>query len=232
MKCVALIPARGGSKRFPRKNVVTFFGRPIISYSIQVGLESGCFDKVIVSTDDDEIASIGLRYGANVDRRPSSLGTDTATVHEVCLEFLKRQRCEGVTWDILCCLYATAALTTVDDVRCAVALIEPGICDFAMGVSLADRYIDQALMDMGCGFLQRKWTDDVERRLERATPYWFSNGSVYAVWVPSFEKSESFYGPTLKGRFMPRGRSVDIDEPEDLELAKFYFSKRVEQTES
>ena len=225
MRCVAMIPARGGSKRFPRKNIVEFFGHPIIAYSIRTATESHCFDKVFVSTDDDQIEEICKSYGASVDRRSPALGQDDATVAEVCLDFLERQDAEGATWDILCCLYATAALTIPDDVRAVVSLIDPDICEFAMGVSQADRYVYQALMSVGNGFLKRRSTDPVEKNMEVACPYWYSNGSVYAVWVTAFKKTGCFYGPNLKGHFMPRDRSVDLDRPEDLELAKFYYSK-------
>ena len=226
MRRIAIIPARGGSKRFPRKNIAKFFGRPIIYYTIRAALESGCFDKIVVSTDDDEIESISSCYGVDVDRRPSRLGADTATVREVCLDFLSRQRSEGMEWDILCCLYATAALRTSEDVRCVLSLIEPSVCDFAMGVSQADRYVHQALVGSEHGFLEPLWIDCVESRSEAAETYWFSNGTAYAVWVPAFEKTGSFYGPSLRGHFMPRSRSVDIDRPEDLELAQFYFAKQ------
>ena len=226
MRRVAIIPARGGSKRFPRKNIVPFFGHPIISYTIRAALESRCFDKIVVSTDDDEIGEIGMRYGANVDRRPAALGADTAKVRDVCLDFLKRQRSEGIEWDIMCCLYATAALRTPDDIQGVVSLIEPGLCEFAMGVSQADRYIHQALIRMDDGFLKPKWPDLVETGDGESTSYWFSNGTTYVVWVPTFEATETFYGPNLKGYFMPRGHSVDIDEPGDLDVARYFFSTR------
>ena len=226
MQCVAIIPARGGSKRFPRKNIVPFFGHPIISYTIRSALESCCFASVVVSTDDDEIETIGLRYGASVDRRPVDLGADAATVRDVCLDFLKRQRAEGFSWDVLCCLYATAVLRTSDDIRRVVSLIEPGICEFVMGVSQADRYVHQALVRTDDGFLKPKWPGLVEQRSDKLASYWFSNGTTYAVCVPAFEATGSFYGSNLKGYLMPQNRSVDIDTPEDLERAKFYYSAR------
>ena len=225
MRRLAIIPARGASKRFPRKNIAPFFGHPIISYTIRASIETGCFNKVIVSTDDNEIESVGLRYGASVDRRPIALGADTATVREVCLDFLRRQRQRGIEWDILCCLYATAALRTSDDIRQVLSLIEPGTCEFAMAVSRADRHIHQALTRLSDDFLKPKWNNLVERRSQETDEHWFSNGTTYAVWVPAFEAAGSFYGPSLRGHFMPRERAIDIDHPEDLELAKFYFSR-------
>ena len=110
-KCIAVIPARGGSKRIPKKNIKDFFGKPLIAYSIEVALQSKLFDKVIVSTDDTEIASIAKEYGAHVPfLRPKELSDDfsgTDVVIEHTLNFLKQ---EGEIFDFCCTIYATAPL--------------------------------------------------------------------------------------------------------------------------
>ena len=92
---VAIIPARGGSKRLPRKNVLPFNGRPVIEYTIEAAIQSGCFDRVIVSSEDDEILGIAAAANAEVDRRSNELGSDTATVAEVCADFLRRESSNG-----------------------------------------------------------------------------------------------------------------------------------------
>ena len=108
-KAVAIIPARGGSKRIPRKNIKDFFGKPLIAYSIEVALKSKLFDKVIVSTDDEEIAKIAIEYGAIVPfLRPKELSDDfagTGAVVNHALEYLKEQ---GEIYDFVCTIYATA----------------------------------------------------------------------------------------------------------------------------
>ncbi|QKF78803.1 pseudaminic acid cytidylyltransferase [Arcobacter defluvii] len=107
--CVAIIPARGGSKRIPRKNIKDFFGKPLIAYSIEVALKSNLFDKVIVSTDDEEIAQISKKYGATVPfLRPKKLSDDftgTGAVVNHALEYLKSV---GEDYDFICTIYATA----------------------------------------------------------------------------------------------------------------------------
>jgi len=226
MRRVAIIPARGGSKRFPGKNIALFCGQPIIAYTIQSASSSGCFDNIVVSTDDDEVEDIVRHYGADVDRRPAALAVDEAKVQDVCLEFLKRQRIEGNTWDVMCCLYATAALQTADDIRGVISLIKPGSCEFAMGVSQTDRYVHQALIPTGQGYLKPKWPEMVEQKAQESDSYWFSNGTTYAVWIRSFEEGGSFYGPSLKGYFMPREHAVDIDTLADLRLAEYFYSSR------
>lgn len=108
-KCIAIIPARGGSKRIPRKNIKDFFGKPLIAYSIEAALDSGLFEKVIVSTDDQEIAEIAIKYGAKVPfMRPKELSDDHTVTKDVidhALNFLKER---GEEYDYLCTIYATA----------------------------------------------------------------------------------------------------------------------------
>ncbi|MEA1956690.1 MAG: pseudaminic acid cytidylyltransferase [Campylobacterota bacterium] len=110
-KAIAIIPARGGSKRIPRKNIKDFFGKPLIAYSIEVALKSKLFDKIIVSTDDEEIASIAKKYGAEVPfLRPKKLSDDfsgTGVVVNHAIEYLKNQ---GEVFDFVCTIYATAPL--------------------------------------------------------------------------------------------------------------------------
>ncbi len=110
-KCIAIIPARGGSKRIPRKNIKEFYGKPLIAYSIQTAIESKLFDKILVTTDDEEIAEIAKKYGAEVPFiRPKELSDDftgTGVVINHALEWLKTK---GETYDFVCTIYATAPL--------------------------------------------------------------------------------------------------------------------------
>ncbi|MGH8856251.1 MAG: pseudaminic acid cytidylyltransferase [Telluria sp.] len=112
MKAVAIIPARGGSKRIPRKNIRPFLGRPIISYVIEAGKQSGSFDEVMVSTDDEEIAGVARRCGAQVPfMRSARTADDQSVTLDVLREVIDCYRQIGRQFDILCCIYPTAALT-------------------------------------------------------------------------------------------------------------------------
>ena len=118
MKRLAIIPARGGSKRIPRKNVKDFLGKPIIAYSIEAALQSGIFDVIMVSTDDEEIASVARQYGAQVPfMRSEATSNDYATTADVINEVLDRYRENGYVFDIVCCLYATAPFVTPERLR-------------------------------------------------------------------------------------------------------------------
>ena len=110
-KCIAIIPARGGSKRIPRKNIKEFYGKPLIAYSIQAALESKLFDKIIVTTDDEEIASIAKKYGADVPFiRPKELSDDFTGTGDVVKHALEWLQETGETFELACTIYATAPL--------------------------------------------------------------------------------------------------------------------------
>ena len=118
MKCLCIIPARGGSKRIPRKNIKPFLGRPVISYAIEAALNSGLFDEVMVSTDDEEIADIARQYGASVPfMRSAEAASDTApdmvVLREVLTEYAKR----GKTFDVFCSLYPCTPLVTAEKLK-------------------------------------------------------------------------------------------------------------------
>ena len=112
-RCLAVITARGGSKRIPRKNIKDFCGKPIIAYSIEAALESNIFDEVMVSTDDEEIKEIALKYGAKVPfMRSEETSNDMAMTHEVILEVLRVYREAGIEFEYVCCIYPTAPFIT------------------------------------------------------------------------------------------------------------------------
>lgn len=226
MKAVALIPARGGSKRLPRKNIVEFHGQPIIAYSITAALESDCFESVVVSTEDEEIAEVATKWGAAVDLRDPSLATDEARVKDVCMAFLDKECAAGREYEILSVLYATSPLRTADDVQAVVKLIEPGRCQYGLATTRFSLPPHQALKRAEDGTLEPMWPDVLNRRSSDMPALEVDNGSTYAVYVPAFRETVNFYGPRgeMRGYLMPAERSVDIDTPKDLELAEYYFT--------
>lgn len=222
MKRLALVPARGGSKRLPRKNIVLFSGHPIICHTIEAALATGLFDKVLVSTEDQEIAEIAAHAGAEVLARPAQLATDTARVTQVCEHALDHEEHAGLVYDAMTCLLATAALRTSDDIVAVTSLLDDVPCDFAMAVTSFPLPPHQALRPNPDGSLTPMWPNLIECRTDELPTLVVDNGSTYAVKVPAFRRSRSFYGPGLQGHVMPPERSVDIDERADLRLAQFY----------
>jgi pseudaminic acid cytidylyltransferase len=216
---IAIIPARGGSKRLPRKNILDFLGRPIIAYTIDAAHCSERFERVVVSTEDAEIATVAERCGAVVAWRSPELSSDSAGVVDVCLDFLGRERSAGRSWKTMGCLYATAPLRTVDDIRATMDLLQPGVCAFAMAVTAYDLQPQLALKYGRDHRLDPMWPDLIDRRASDLPPFRISNGSTYAVDAAAFSRHRTFYGPGLRGHDMPRDRSIDIDTPYDFDLA-------------
>lgn len=124
-KAVAIITARGGSKRIPHKNIKEFCGKPILAYSIEAALASGVFDRVMVSTDDEEIAEVARKYGAEVPfLRSEKTANDYATTKDVLEEVLAEYEKRGEHFDTLCCIYPTAPFITPDRLSEAMRLLE------------------------------------------------------------------------------------------------------------
>jgi len=219
---IAIIPARGGSKRLPRKNIIDFNGLPMITWTIQAAQKSNCFERIIVSTEDAEIAAIASDAGAEVSNRPHKLATDSTRVVDVCLELLNITEKQGQLYKQFCCLYATAPLRTAEDIRATMDLIEPGKCDFSMAVTTYDVPAYQSLKKNKDGSLSPMWPELINLREDQIGELVVDNGSTYAADVSAFRKCCSFYGSNLRGHLMPRSRSVDINVAEDYELAKYY----------
>jgi N-acylneuraminate cytidylyltransferase len=232
MRIIAIIPARGGSKRLPQKNIINFLGQPIIAYTIKAALDTKLFAEVVVSTENKEIAEIASKYGAHISLRDHHLATDQSRVVDVCLDFIEREERAGKPYDIICCLYPTSPLRTCDDIKSTVDLVVPGIQDFAIAVTEFNEPVHQALVVKNKNRLKPMWPDLLFSRNDEVGVLCRGNGSTYAASVRAFKKHRTFTGPGVKGHFMPRERSVDINVREDLELAEFYALKeQIEATD-
>ena len=219
---VALIPARGGSKRLPRKNILPFLGKPIIAWTIEAADASQLFDAVIVSTDDDEIASIAQQFGAEVYRRNSELSNDEATVSSVCIDYLTDKTEQERNWHEMAVLYATAPLRKAADIVNTVLLLEEGVCNFALAATEYDLPPHQALKLTGKHDVTPMWPDIVPMKSSEIGNLVVDNGSTYVVNVSAFLAQKNFYGPGLRVNVMPRQRSHDIDKEYDFKIAEFF----------
>lgn len=219
---LAVIPARGGSKRLRRKNVIDFLGRPIIAWTLDAAAEAEIFTRVLVSTEDAEIAEIAGQLGGQVDARPEALAGDEIGVAAVCTDLIDRLAAAGESFDTLSVLYATAPLRNAEDVRTTHALLASGTCDYAMAVTEFSQPVHQALRLGDGGTLEPLFPDLVTERKDVAGVFHAGNGSTYCVAMPAFMATRRFYGPGLRGHVMPPERSVDIDTAADYELALVY----------
>src|SRR5262245_47194206 len=220
---VAIIPARGGSKRLPRKNILPVDGRPLIAHTIDAALTSDCFDTVIVSTEDREIAAIAAAAGAEIHRRDERLASDTATMVDVCRDVLDVEHRKPPRF---ACLIATAALRTADDISRAGAMLDASGCDFVMAVTEYEKSPLQALVEEPDGSLHLMWPDLVDHPRARAQRILVDNGSIYWCRTEAFLAEGTFYGRGLRGYRMPRERSVDVDTATDLALLIHYLERQ------
>lgn len=219
MKKIAIIPARGGSKRLPRKNMIQFLGKPMLTYPIETAIRSELFDQVIVSTEDDEIAVIAKGAGARVMKRPEELAQDRRSVKEVCLQVLDELNREGLQPDFFCCIYATAVFLTMQDLIDSYSLISVvPASDVVMGVSEFNLQPVQALVEVD-GFLKPQWPEYEGVQSQFQPRLVASNGTLYWTRVCTFRQTKSFYGGKVRGYEMPWIKAIDIDTPADLEIA-------------
>lgn len=218
MSCLAILPARGGSKRLPRKNCLLFCGKPLFLWSCDAARESGCFDRILVSTEDKEIADIALKSGYEVDIRPQRLATDTASTTEVCLDLLEKLERQGEYYTHIALIYPTAPLRNAEDIRQMARLAVSRDTDFVHAVTTFSGNPYQLMYQNDFGYLVPAWPLLVQKKSQELPIPYHGNGSTYFARVEALMAMKTFYGPKLKGYIMDRIRSVDIDTQEDFDL--------------
>ena len=219
MSNIAIIPARGGSKRLPRKNILPFMGKPMLIWTCEAALKSQCFDTIVVSTEDEEIADITEQHGFSVNFRSKDLASDAASCAQVCLDVLKQYQNKNISFVNICCLYATAPLRTAVDIKETLALLDQDT-DFAFATCEYSNSPYQALTEDANHNLNPIFPLLVEKKSqELAVPY-IDNGSTYAAKVEHFFKTKGFRDAKLKGYLMPKIRSIDIDTHDDYLMAQ------------
>lgn len=220
MKNLCIIPARGGSKRIPRKNIKDFLGKPIIAYSIEAALKSGLFDEVMVSTDDHEIAEIAKQYGASVPfMRSAETANDFATTKDVLNEVLAEYRKLGNSFDAVCCIYATAPLITAQDVVDAYnRLVQSNFTCVYPIVQFA--YPIWRCLDLAeDGSMKRHWPEYENRRSQDLPKEYHDTGTFY--WHKL--KDGAIQSGPLGAIVVPEERVQDIDTETDWKLATMKF---------
>jgi CMP-N-acetylneuraminic acid synthetase len=227
---IAIIPARGGSKRIPDKNIADMAGIPMICHPIKAALESGIFDQVLVSTDSDKIAKIAAKEGATAISRPDHLATDTAFETDAYKDFFQSKTESGEELpSIFCALYPTAVFITADDLKKSYNTIDADPeADALMSVCRYQVHPYKALITNVEGYAEMVHPDHCLERSQTYPEYVASNGTFYWLRVAPFMAMEkpSYYLPRLKTFTLPNERAVDIDEPEDLELARALMAIR------
>lgn len=221
---LAIIPARGGSKRIPRKNIKLFCGKPMIAWSIDAALQSACFDRVIVSTDDEEIADIGRKWGATVPfMRPVELSDDHTGTIPVIRHAIEWFGAQGNSVEQACCLYATAPFIRSDDIRRGLEVLANNACDYAFAVTSygfpiqrAIRLTPQGRVEMFSPEYFNARSQDLEEAYHDAGQFYWGKAEAWLDGKPIFSHAAA---PVI----LPRYRVQDIDTQEDWERAEWMF---------
>ena len=222
---IAIIPARGGSKRVPRKNIKFFYGKPLIAYSIEAAKKSGCFDRIIVSTDDSEIAKTALEYGAEVPFiRPNNIADDYATTLDVINHAVKFCIEREMNIKYVCCIYATAPFLLPEDlIKGLTYLKNDESLNYAFSATNFSFPIQRAikLANNKVEMFQPEHLNTRSQDLEEA---YHDAGQFYWGKKDAFLDAKPFFDENSVIVKLPRDRVQEIDTPEDWDFAEKLFS--------
>ncbi len=223
MHTLAIITARGGSKRIPRKNIKEFCGKPIIAYSIEAAIASKAFDTIMVSTDDTEIAEIAKKYGAKVPfLRSEKTSNDYASTTDVILEVLKEYEKRGEKFDIACCIYPTAPFITADRLKEGIRILTAGDTDTVIPV-VDFSYPPQRAFHMigeNIEFLYPEYSFSRSQDLEK---HYHDAGQFYVFNVERFKENKNLLMGKIKPLCISEMEVQDIDTEVDWLLAELKY---------
>lgn len=223
MKTIAIITARGGSKRIPRKNIKAFLGKPMVVYSIEAALASGVFDEVMVSTDDEEIAGIAKKAGAAVPfMRSEATSNDYAATADVIREVIEEYGKRNISFDKFCCIYPTAPFLTPERIREGMALLEEKGADSVMPV-VPFSFPPQRCVVIREGRLAPKWPENMPKRSQDLEPFYHDCGQFYCVDTKRFLEEGQIIMPNTWPLILTEMEVQDIDTPQDWELAEVKY---------
>ena len=221
---ICVIPARGGSKRIPRKNIKEFVGKPIIAYSIEAALESNCFDRVIVSTDDDEIANVAKKYGAQVPFiRPDELSDDYSGVIPVIQHAIEWLNNEGQSPIDVCCLYATAPFVQAKAIQQAYVQMKEVQADYCFTVTSFAFPIQKAIRLTQDDRVDMFYPEFFETRSQDLVEAYHDAGQFYWGKVEAFKQQKLIFSRDSIPYILPRHLVQDIDTQEDWTRAEVMF---------
>ncbi|MDZ4700572.1 MAG: acylneuraminate cytidylyltransferase family protein [Rhodothermales bacterium] len=231
---LCLIPARGGSRRVPRKNVLPLAGKPLLAYTLEAAIDSGVFADVVVSSDDAEILAVAREWGAGTDERAASLAGDTVPMVRVAEEYLRRDGM-NTRYDHVAVMLPTCPFRTAEDVRRAAALYARQTGDVSLIAVTNYEFPPQLAMtiaeDAGLAMREPETYLRTTRSQSIDTAY-HPNGALYMASVTRFLANGTFFHEPMVGYAMPPERSLDIDYPYQFQMAEALMQERLATAES
>ena len=225
-KILAVITARGGSKRIPRKNIREFCGKPIIEYAIEAALKSEIFDEVMVSTDDEEIAQIAKNAGAQIPfMRSEKTANDFATTRDVLMEVLDEYQKRGQKFDYMVCLYPTNPFITERKLIDAVKLLEEEDCVEVVPVVRFSFPPQRAYVTEDGKFLKYKWEEYRNARSQDLEPFYHDAGQFYCYDVKKYLENNGEIKGNICPIILPEYEVQDIDNEEDWKMAELKYER-------
>lgn len=223
MKTAAIITARGGSKRIPKKNIKEFCGKPILAYSIEAAIAAGVFQTVMVSTDDEEIAGIARQYGAEVPFfRSEKTANDYATTNDVLEEVLEQYDRRGEHFDMACCIYPTAPFVSGEKLKRAVEMLQQSDADTLIPV-VAFSYPPQRAMLVREGRLVFEYPRYMDSRSQDLEPHYHDVGQFYVFRTEAFRRNRRLMVGNILPMIIPEMEVQDIDNLTDWEIAEMKY---------
>lgn len=225
MSVVAVIPARGGSKRIPRKNIKSFCGKPIVAYSIEAARDAGVFDAIVVSSDDEEIATVAQSCGAEAPfRRPADLSNDDAPTLPVIAHAIRWFETHRGPVTCVCCIYATAPFLQPHFLREGLALLQAHPdAEFAFSITSFEFPIFRSLRLNGDGTVAMFWPEHEMTRSQDLPAAWHDAGQFYWGRREPFLTRQGVFSARSYPVILPRHLVQDIDTPEDWRRAEAMF---------
>lgn len=221
---VAIIPARGGSKRIPRKNIKNFCGKPIIAYSILAAKKSGLFDRIIVSTDDEEIAEIAEYWGADIPfLRPKKLADDHTVTMDVINHAINWLHENDTVYDYACCIYPTAPLIRTKDLQQGYEQLRQSDKLFAFTVTTFPSPIFRALKRTETNGVVMLWPEHLNTRSQDLPEAYHDVGQFYWGKTEAFLKGLQMFAEHALPIVLPRFRAQDIDTHEDWRMMEMIY---------
>lgn len=220
---VAIIPARGGSKRIPRKNIKLFCGKPMIAHSIVTAQESKIFDRIVVSTDDQEIVDIAIEYGAEVPFiRPTELADDFATTAVVIKHAIEELQ-KSTKIDYVCCIYATAPFVLSEDLQNSYEVLKGSKADYVFSATSFPFPIQRAFKLLSENRVEMFEPEHILTRSQDLEEAYHDAGQFYWGPIDSFLQKKPFFSKSSRAHLLPRHRVQDIDTFEDWQRAEFMY---------